>query len=502
MSNSPYQDTFSALSTSSPEERTSPPSQHAGPNVSNFISPPTASSPRFEFIVNTGEESDTAAKQKLKTVRSHVMKNYLAKQERLMTGGVGDSPKGDGRKGKRRTRPSRSTSQEADGLMDLAEEEGLFVTAEMGYLFSGFSLAVPLPGGQVKDSISSNRKQPFALDFGYHTSQDETSICAQNYVISLIQDKKVGLLQSGWDTLNSKGETVRMVKETLGTCRDKVPQSTVFAVSMLAFGCAVDSEWEEARSHLEALERLIDASGGLDAINFELRRAFTWTAYCLSSALHFTPPFPPPRFQTPTPFTLPFLDDAQLRAWRTVKRFPKNSACVFDTVAQLHEIALATSPEWCERVDQRTVSNLYFEALENVLTFPLEEPWKATLPIGNAGQEATTMFKVWAIGLPLFIWTTVRHVRMRLGLMVTRWNYEPLYTRVRECLEDTGGYHAWPRGRSLEPVLATLFYCVEASGMGSSWRSWLVRTIRKVVEMLKLKSVDEFKKALDFFPST
>jgi hypothetical protein len=203
-----------------------------------------------------------------------------------------------------------------------------------------------------------------------------------------------------------------------------------------------------------------------------------------------------------TPFTLPFLDNAQLGAWRTVKRFPKNSAFVFDVVVRLHQIGLATSPDWNERVDQRHVSNLYFEALENVLSILRVEPWRTSIPHGNPGREAATMFKVWSIGLPLYIWTTVRHMRTRLGLTITRFDYESLYSRVRETLEGTGGYHAWPRGKGLEPVLATLFYCIESCEVGSSWKIWFIDVIRKVVEMLKLKSAEDFRKTLEFFPST
>lgn len=44
-------------------------------------------------------------------------------------------------------------------------------------------------------------------------------------------------MEPSFETLNSKGETVRIVKDTLAVCGDDVPQSIVFAVSLLAFGC-------------------------------------------------------------------------------------------------------------------------------------------------------------------------------------------------------------------------------------------------------------------------
>ena len=207
-------------------------------------------------------------------------------------------------------------------------------------------------------------------------------------------------------------------------------------------------------------------------------------------------------FPEPRPSPLAFHDDAQIRAWRTVKRFPKNTSFVFDLVLRFHQLGLATSSEWCNDIDQRALSNLYFETIHNAVMVPLEEPWNATLASGIQGQEAKTMFKVWAAGLPLFVWATSRHAKARMGLSSPRTRYDPIFARIRALLEGTGGYHAWPRGKSLEPMLATLFYAVESCEYGDTWRPWCVDTLRKVIELLKLKAVEEFRKALEFFPST
>jgi hypothetical protein len=199
---------------------------------------------------------------------------------------------------------------------------------------------------------------------------------------------------------------------------------------------------------------------------------------------------------------LAFLDEAQIRAWRTVKRFPKNNPFVFDVMARLQQLGLATSSEWYKDIDQRALSNLYFDSLQAVVALQIDEPWNATIASGAQGQEAVMMFKVWTAGLPLFIWATARHVRNRLGLRVTRCTYDPLFSRIRGLLEGSGGYHAWPRGKSLEPVMTTLFYCVESCDFGNPWRTWCIDTLRKVTEILKLKTVDDFRKALAVFPST
>jgi len=185
-----------------------------------------------------------------------------------------------------------------------------------------------------------------------------------------------------------------------------------------------------------------------------------------------------------------------------VKRFPKNNPFVFDVVNRLHQLSLATSPEWYNTIDQRGLSNLYFETLQAVISIQLDEPWNETIPGGSQGQEAALMFQVWMAGLSLFIWGTVRQVRVRLGQALTRCICDPLFARVKDLLEGTGSYHAWPRGKSLEPVMATLFYGVESCDFSSPWRNWCVESLSKVTEILKLKSAEEFSKALDNFPST
>ncbi|KAF2116401.1 hypothetical protein BDV96DRAFT_658682 [Lophiotrema nucula] len=468
----------------------------------------SASPTQYEFIMSTGEENASTRKKNLKTVRSQVMKNYLAQQQQRQRRGSNEglmsTVGSERRKGKERARSSRSTSREVgdSSTSPTVSEGGLSVSADAGSVFSGFSWSMPFGGARTDAQFRLGSSQPFALDFNYNAPRDEVSKSAQSYVSSLLHDKRTGMLQPSFRTLDSKGETVRIVKDTLGICGNDVPESTIFAVNMLSFGCAIDCDWDEARGHLGALQRIIDARGGIGTIDFELQRTITWTTYCLAGALQLPTHFPIPSFHTTNAFPLAFLDDVQIRAWRTVKRFPKNNSWVFDIVARLHQLSVATALEWYNDVDQRAVSNLYFEAMQNVTLVSLEQPWSGNIPGGNSGQETATMFRVWAAGLPLFVWATARHLRTRMGVVVNPSNYDPLFARVQEMLDGPGGYHAWPRGKSLEPVLATLFYCVESCEFSNPRRMWFIENMRKVTEMLKLKAVDEFKKTLDYFPST
>jgi hypothetical protein len=121
---------------------------------------------------------------------------------------------------------------------------------------------------------------------------------AQSYITSLIHDMRRGLREPSFETLQLKVETVGLVKETLGVYGNEVPQSTILAVNLLAFGCvsrrrsllscrtnlpkALGSEWDEAKGHLKAMQGIVDGSGGIQAIDFELQRILTWLVETLT----------------------------------------------------------------------------------------------------------------------------------------------------------------------------------------------------------------------------
>ena len=81
-------------------------------------------------------------------------------------------------------------------------------------------------------------KQRFALDFGWSPSPpDEVSTAAELFIASTVRDKMDGHLEPSLETLNKRGETVRIVMEALSTQGNHVSQSVVMAVSLLAVGC-------------------------------------------------------------------------------------------------------------------------------------------------------------------------------------------------------------------------------------------------------------------------
>lgn len=227
------------------------------------------------------------------------------------------------------------------------------------------------------------------------------------------------------------------------------------------------------------------------------------TTYCLAAAFGAPPTFSPPLYLDSGGLSLAFFDDAQIRAWRTVKRFPKNTPFVYDVIIRLHRLGLATSPEWFNSVDHRTLSNLYLEAMYEVLSVSTEEPWKPALLKNSTEQDMVVMFKVWATGLPLFVWATTRHVKSRLQSPIQWPRKELILTRIKGLLEEHEDSPCWPRGKCLEPILASMFYCVEACDPEDLfWRPWAIQILHKVISMLKIKTHEEFKKTLEFFPMT
>ena len=201
------------------------------------------------------------------------------------------------------------------------------------------------------------------------------------------------------------------------------------------------------------------------------------------------------------PFNLAFQDDAQIRAWRTVKRFPKNASFVFDVVMRLHQLSLGTSPEWADKVDKCSLSNLYFEVMHSAMLVQLEEPWQEQLQSGTQGQEADIMYKIWAAGLPLFASATLRQLRTRQGINMMRHYHGPIFGRIQAILDGQGGYHAWPRGRNLEPILATLFYAAEACTWGRPLAHVVFRYYAKGRRGIEAQERQRFQEGSGIFPN-
>ena len=72
---------------------------------------------------------------------------------------------------------------------------------------------------------------------GYTPQSDVVSCLANLYASCVTRDKQAGALQPSFNTLNAKGETMRVVQETLEICGNNVPDTILFAINILAYGC-------------------------------------------------------------------------------------------------------------------------------------------------------------------------------------------------------------------------------------------------------------------------
>ncbi|XPS78634.1 hypothetical protein M3J09_010644 [Ascochyta lentis] len=385
-----------------------------------------------------------------------------------------------------------------DGLGSLGRlRTGLFLSSPL----STFSFLVPCFDSSLEKEDFAVPKPP-AVEVGSAALHYDGAYFARQYIHFVLEDRRTRALSPSCDTLSSKVQTVAFVRDRLHVGGVAITPSLVFAVSLLAYGCALESEWEEAQGHVEALNHLIDSCGGIQEMDFELQRTVTWITYCVAGARGTNPTFTPPLFLESGALSMSFCEDARMKAWRTVKRFHNSPAFVYDVAVRLHRLALATSTEWCERIDQQTLSNLHFEAMSQALLVSVEEPWTMEFPKSTWGQEMSTIFRVWAAGLPLFVWAIVRQARSRLGLTVPWSGHHFIFSRIHQALKSGGGIAAWMHSRSLEPVLASLFYCVESCDSADPWRQWSVQMLRAVAQKLDIREVEGFTKRLESFPST
>lgn len=164
MADAPNQTPYNPYSPTSPEERADESASHRHSRLGVPEGPPsrTPSPTQYEFIMTTGDESATTARQKLKTVRSHVMKNYLQQQQRQGASRESLSvASSERRKGKQRARSSRSASREVEHSPTVSEK-GHSASAEIGSLFSGFALTDPFASAGTEERSSLGKSMPYA----------------------------------------------------------------------------------------------------------------------------------------------------------------------------------------------------------------------------------------------------------------------------------------------------------------------------------------------------
>ncbi|KAF2690329.1 hypothetical protein K458DRAFT_102146 [Lentithecium fluviatile CBS 122367] len=167
MAHSPPQDPWSPYLQSSPESPLADPPQFEVPSRPKSSAPPPT---QYEFITQTGDESAATTKQKLKTVRSHVMKNYLHQhqQQNRQTKGSSSSAlatSAERRKGKQRARSSRSASRDTESPTSPTMSEGMrgrsaSASNDFGPTASGFVLPMPFSGSGCSSQADFGKPRP------------------------------------------------------------------------------------------------------------------------------------------------------------------------------------------------------------------------------------------------------------------------------------------------------------------------------------------------------
>ncbi|KAF2493520.1 hypothetical protein BU16DRAFT_82091 [Lophium mytilinum] len=325
------------------------------------------------------------------------------------------------------------------------------------------------------------------------------------HIKSVLRDRMAQQPAPSMKTLHAHGEAMRNVVETLQAVGRNVAQPTVFAVSNLAAASVLSAEWDEARRHLEALIRIVDLRGGVSTLDFELQRQITWASYGVSIVLQAPPSFPCPMYPSTRPFPLALTDDSSIRAWRTLKKFPKNSSFLYDVVLRLHQIGLATTSEFRDDVDMQAVSNAYFESQHRLLLLGIEQPWMGKEGPVDRVPELEALFQVFDHAAQIYLMTTLRHV----GTGGERWSLRAkacliglVLSRIRAALSVENNYNVWTRRRCLDPMVWVLVVCIESCGNVMPERGWFLAELRKVLGIMKLKRIEEFRKTLAAFPTT
>lgn len=334
-------------------------------------------------------------------------------------------------------------------------------------------------------------------------ASDHTSLCSLLHIGSILRDKMSGLTEPSVETLQYTGETVRKVMETLQSGKETVPQSVVLAVGGLASGSVINAEWSQAKAHFEALKRIVEMRGGICTLDFELRKLITWGSYHVATALQQKPIFPCPTSPEARPFPLAMVDESSLRAWRTLKKLPKDSSFLYEIIFRMHQIGLSYDAEWQLQIDRAMVNNVYFELQHIILTMLFDKSWPQ-LTVAKY-PEILALYNAFLMASQVFMWASIRHVRYydkTRDAKIKTGSSGLLFGRVKAALNLDNTYGIWTKGKQLDALLWILFICIESCHLMAVERSWFLSEIRKVLGLLKVAKKEEFTKQLAAFPLT
>lgn len=242
--------------------------------------------------------------------------------------------------------------------------------------------------------------------------------------------------------------------------------------------------------------------GGIETLDFELRKIITWGSYHVATALQQKPIFPCPASEARL-FPLAMADESKIRAWQTLKEFPKDSSFLYDIILRMHQIELSYDPEWQWTVDQAIIGNLYFELQHKILIMLFDKPWPQ--PTVAKFPEIAGLYEAFLMTSQVFTWASIRHVKYyekTNDIRITTGSSGLLFGRVKVALDLGNASVIRMKGRHLDVLLWILFICIESCPVTAVERSWFLSEIRNVLALLKVGNKDEFREKLGIFPLT
>ncbi|KAK4995187.1 hypothetical protein LTR66_004938 [Elasticomyces elasticus] len=523
-------------------------------------------SSRFAFVNYTGQP-DQDAKQTLPVVRRHVMNDFF--RQKREAEGLPYAPVQSQRLSKRRGGPKRHASEKVecrnkDSTDDPpqvhnpnASSDGHgqssqpfshnhspnrhLVPIRAGSSFSIEDLeahrldpfdALPIEGSpEVEDlarwhfgygfsvaSASHERWLPWILvaDAAWRDSFWKIALgdAALFHILLCIAVSKRGAITGRANDAEyyfHKGRALQIVRNQL-IDRAQVPgESTVVLITTAASLAIKDHDREASDAHMNAVQRLVTAKGGLATFADAAYKSVLWIDLRLAATGLRSPmlPYCPRNDWIALPEDL--IRRARTLALHTLPKVPAtfDDVSAHDLFYGLHQMSLAYDVQYARQADAWAVQNAFYRTGYQIClmtSYICQEPHEHHRQTARAPVSPyTSVESALILAAQMFVWATLRRAPLMSHIEAI-----PLYHLYNHLNQQHELLKRWGREASLEALLWVLFLGTAAAlnvrhkrpSSSQPVLPWFLENIRKVSSELEIVKIEEFELTLRIFPWT
>ncbi|KAK4996763.1 hypothetical protein LTR66_003704 [Elasticomyces elasticus] len=308
-----------------------------------------------------------------------------------------------------------------------------------------------------------------------------------------------------------KGRALRIVRDQL-IDRAQVPgESTVVLMTTAASLAIKDHDREASDAHMNAVQRLVAAKGGLATFAEAAYKSVLWIDLRLAATGLRSPmlPYCPRNDWIALPADL--IRRARTLALHTLPKSPATFDYVsaHDLFYGLHQMSLAYDVQYASQADAWAVQNAFYRTGYQIClmtSYICQEPHEHHQQAARAPVSPyTSVESALVLAAQMFVWATLRRAPLMSHIEAI-----PLYHLYNHLNQQQELLSCWAREASLEALLWVLFLGTAAALNVPQKRTpssqpvlpWFLENIRNVTSELEIVRLEEFELTLRYFPWT